>query len=239
MKLVSQSSRMQEIFFRVAPHYGFLNHLLSLGLDTRWRRYAAGLIEVSPEANMLDIATGTGVLALEIARHTKSKVKVIGLDISEEMLTRARRKVEQAGFTRRISFQNAPAEELPFDDDYFEAVAIGFGIRNLSEPIIGLREIYRVLKPEGRAVILEFSLPPYRILRFIYRLYLTMVVPLVGRLIAQDEAYRYLSQSVLKMPGREEFEAVMNETGFQYARHHNLGLGIGVVHLGEKPLSAA
>lgn len=239
MKLVSQSSRMQEIFSRIAPYYDFLNHLLSLGIDLRWRKYAAELIGVGPEATVLDVATGTGDFALKIARHTAPGVKIIGIDISEQMLALAQQKVRQAGLTRRISFQSAPAEDLPFDEGFFEAAVIGFGIRNLSKPAAGLREIYRVLKPGGRAVILEFSLPRYRALRFVYRFYLIVIVPLIGGLIAHSGAYRYLSQSILKLPGREEFEATMEEAGFQYARHHNLSLGIAVVYLGEKPFSAA
>ncbi len=239
MKFVSQPSRMEEIFSRIAPHYDFLNHLLSLGIDLRWRRHAAELVGVGPEAMVLDVATGTGDFAMGIARYTAPGVKIVGIDISELMLDRARRKVKRAGLTRRITFQNAPAEDLPFDEDSFEAAVIGFGIRNLSEPAAGLREIFRVLKPGGRAVILEFSLPQYRALRFIYSFYLIAIVPLIGGLIARSRAYRYLSQSILKLPSREEFEAAMEESGLQYARHHNLSLGIAVVYLGEKPLSVA
>ena len=198
MKLVSQSSRMQEIFSRIAPYYDFLNHLLSLGIDLRWRKYAAELIGVGPEATILDVATGTGDFALKIARHTAPGVKIIGIDISEQMLARARQKVRRAGLTRRISFQSAPAEDLPFDDGFFEAAVIGFGVRNLSEPAAGLREIYRVLKPGGRAVILEFSLPQYRVLCFIYRFYLLVVWT---NLLAAITARQPLPHFTAKLPG--------------------------------------
>lgn len=233
-KLTEKGERIRDMFDTIAPRYDFLNRLLSLGIDRRWRRFAVSQILPPPDGRILDIATGTGDIALEVARQTSSDVMIVGADVSKEMVEIGRQKVAVSPYAGRITFEIAPCEALPFPDAQFDAVTIAFGIRNVVDRPQGLKEMNRVLNPGGRAIILEFSTPTSPIFRAIYLFYFLKVLPAIGGLFSKQSAYRYLPESVLEFPSREDFKALMTEAGFKNLRHFDQTGGIATVYVGEK-----
>ena len=233
-RLTNKGERIQEMFDSIAPRYDFLNRLLSLGIDRRWRRNAVSRLQVPAGGRVLDVATGTGDVALEIARQTSSDVTIVGVDISREMMELGKRKVAASPWPGRITFQVAPCEELPFPDASFDGATIAFGIRNVVERQRGLGELQRVLRPGGRVVVLEFSLPSSPLFEKLYRFYFLTVLPRIGGLFSKQSAYRYLPDSVLEFPSRQEFAAMMRAAGFRTVSHIDLTGGIVTVYVGEK-----
>jgi demethylmenaquinone methyltransferase / 2-methoxy-6-polyprenyl-1,4-benzoquinol methylase len=233
-KLTEKGERIRDMFDTIAPRYDFLNRLLSLGIDRRWRRFAVSQILPPPDGRILDIATGTGDIALEVARQTSSDVMIVGADVSKEMVEIGRQKVAVSPYAGRITFEIAPCEALPFPDAQFDAVTIAFGIRNVVDRSQGLKEMNRVLNPGGRAIILEFSTPTSPIFRAIYLFYFLKVLPAIGGLFSKQSAYRYLPESVMEFPSREVFKALMTEAGFKNLRHFDQTGGIATVYVGEK-----
>ena len=233
-KLSEKGERIREMFDTIAPRYDFLNRLLSLGIDRRWRRFAVSQIQAPPEGRVLDIATGTGDVALEVARQTSADIMIVGADVSREMVEIGKQKVAASPYAGRITFEIAPCEELPFPDEQFDAVTIAFGIRNVVDRLQGLKEMHRVLTPGGRAIILEFSTPISPVFRAIYLFYFLKVLPAIGGLFSKQSAYRYLPDSVMEFPSREEFKALMAQAGFRNPRHFDLTGGIASVYVGEK-----
>lgn len=234
-QLTEKGRGIREMFDRIAPRYDLLNRMLSLGIDRKWRRFAVGQLQVPPDGLVLDIATGTGDVALEAARQTDQSVKIIGSDFTQGMLVLGREKISRSPYRERILLVNAPCESLPHPDRVFDGITIAFGIRNVVDRQQGLREMARVLKPGGRAVILEFATPLNRFFRRIYFFYFLKVLPCLGGLFSQRSAYQYLPDSVLEFPQREEFAGMMEEAGFRDIRIHNLTGGIVAVHVGSKP----
>lgn len=234
-QLTEKGRGIREMFDRIAPRYDLLNRVLSLGIDRKWRRFAVGQLQVPPEGLVLDIATGTGDVALETARQTDQSVKIVGSDFTQGMLVLGREKISSSPYRERILLVNAPCEALPHPDRVFDGITIAFGIRNVVDRQQGLREMARVLKPGGRAVILEFATPLNSIFRRIYFFYFLKVLPCLGGLLSQRSAYQYLPDSVLEFPQREEFAGMMEEAGFRDIRIHNLTGGIVAVHVGSKP----
>lgn len=233
-RLSEKGERIREMFDTIAPRYDLLNRLLSLGIDRRWRTFAVSKIVYEPGGTVLDIATGTGDIALEIARQTPKGVKIVGADISREMVEIGRQKVAASPHSGRITFEIAPCEQLPFPDGAFDSTTIAFGIRNVVDRPRGLSEMCRVLKPGGRAVILEFSMPSSPAFEKLYRFYFLTVLPKIGGLFSRQSAYQYLPDSVLEFPSRDEFKAMMAAAGFSNIRHYDLTFGIATVYLGEK-----
>jgi demethylmenaquinone methyltransferase / 2-methoxy-6-polyprenyl-1,4-benzoquinol methylase len=233
-KLSQKGERIQEMFDTIAPRYDFLNRLLSFGIDRRWRRFAVRQLALPPAGRVLDVATGTGDVALEIARQARQDITIVGVDISREMMELGRRKVLASPFAGRITFESAPCEALPFPDASFDGVTIAFGIRNVVDRPGGLREMHRILKPGGRAVILEFSTPRSRLFKSLYYFYFLRVLPVIGGLFSKFSAYKYLPDSVLGFPTQEEFKALMAEAGFRNLRHTDLTGGIATVYVGDK-----
>ncbi len=233
-KLSEKGERIRSMFDDIAPRYDFLNRLLSFGIDRRWRRFAVGLLAIPAGGGVLDIATGTGDVALEIARQTLPDVSIVGADVSREMVEIGRQKVAASPHAGRITFEIAPCEALPFADNRFDGITIAFGIRNVVDRSLGLAEMHRVLKPGGRAVILEFSTPTSSLFRTLYHFYFLMVLPRIGGLFSRQSAYQYLPDSVMEFPSREEFKKLMATAGFGNLRHHDLTFGIATVFLGEK-----
>ena len=234
-RMTEKGERIREMFDTIAPRYDFLNRLLSLGIDRRWRRYAVGQLAIPAGGQVLDIATGTGDVALEIARQTSSDVTIVGADISGEMVEIGRQKVAASPFASRISFEIAPCEALPFADERFDGITIAFGIRNVVDRQLGLQEMQRVLKPCGRAVILEFSIPSNLLFKTIYNFYFLKVLPRLGGLFSKQSAYQYLPDSVLDFPSRDEFKSMMATAGFFNIRSTDLTFGIATVYVGDKP----
>ncbi len=233
-ELSDRGRGVRKMFDTIAPRYDLLNRLLSLGIDRRWRRFAVGKLEVPAEGRVLDIATGTCDVALEIAARTDSSVLIVGEDFTQGMLVHGQKKLDQSALGRRIMLVNAPCEEIPHPDASFDAVTIAFGIRNVVDREQGLREMVRVLKPGGRAVILEFSNPRSRLFRSLYHFYFCRVLPAIGGLFSQRSAYQYLPDSVLEFPAQETFCTMMTEAGFASVDFTDLTFGISTVYVGDK-----
>lgn len=224
------------MFDGIAPDYDRLNHLMSLGVDRCWRRRAIREI-VTPDRpqQILDLACGTGDFSIEIARRMHPQSRIAGLDLSEGMLAVMRRKVAKAGLEGCISCEQGDSEAMPWPDGHFDRVTIAFGIRNFEHREQALQEILRVLKPGGRLVILELSVPENRILRGCYNLYFMHFVPWIGGLVSGDRAaYRYLPASVRQFPGRREWTAAMVRCGYAQVRHKAFTFGLCRMYVGEK-----
>ncbi|MBJ6725896.1 bifunctional demethylmenaquinone methyltransferase/2-methoxy-6-polyprenyl-1,4-benzoquinol methylase UbiE [Geomesophilobacter sediminis] len=233
--LSEKGERIRAMFGSIAPRYDLLNRLLSLGIDQRWRRFAVAKIGVTgATGRVLDVATGTGDVALEIAAQTKDGVTIVGADFCPEMVELGKVKVENSRFRGRISFQVAPCEEMPFETGTFDAATIAFGIRNVVDRAKGLAEMRRVLRDGGKVVILEFSTPTLPIFRNIYHFYFLKVLPKIGGMFSRFSAYQYLPDSVLEFPSRDTFKGMMREVGFKDVQHFDLTGGIATVYVGTK-----
>ncbi len=235
VQLSDKGRRIREMFDGIAPRYDLLNRLLSMGIDRRWRTFAVGRLQVPENGRVLDIATGTGDVALEIARQTAPSVRIVGEDFTQGMLVRGREKIDQSPHRDRILLVNAPCEAIPHPGGVFDGITIAFGIRNVVDRPAGLREMCRVLKPGGRAVILEFSNPRSPLFKKLYYFYFRRLLPLIGGLLSSRSAYQYLPDSVLEFPGQEEFKAMMAAAGFVNLRHFDRTGGIATVFVGDKP----
>lgn len=234
-KLTDKGRGIRDMFDTIAPRYDFLNRLLSFGIDRSWRSFAVGRLRIPEHGRVLDIATGTGDVAIEIAKRTPASVVIVGSDFTQGMLVRGQQKVAASPFAHRIVFANAPCEALPHPDGVFDGVTIAFGIRNVVERQTGLNEMRRVLKPGGRVVILEFSTPTSRFFRALYYFYFRRLLPLIGGLFSSRGAYTYLPDSVLEFPARSEFKAMLTTAGFVDVRHFDLTFGIATVYIGVCP----
>ena len=230
------NQQVQKIFSDIAPRYDLLNRLLSCGQDQYWRKRA--VTRLSPQAGerFLDIATGTGDVALEIIRKTPNDSgRVMGMDFSEKMLELAQRKIDSQGKSNCIQLKSGSAESLPFEDNSFDGTTTAFGVRNFSDAGKSLREMHRVLKPGGRCVILEFSLPRNSVLNALYRFYFEVLLPKVGRLISRHpRAYTYLPETVASFPVRKEFSSLMQQAGFVNVAFKELTFGIVILYSGVK-----
>ena len=231
-----KKENIRQMFDGIAPDYDRLNHLMSLGVDRSWRRRALREIvdALRPQA-VLDIACGTGDFSLAIARRMHPDSRITGLDLSEGMLAVMREKVAKAGLSERISCLQGDCEEMPFADGSFDVVTIAFGIRNFEHREAALREILRVLRPGGRLVILELSVPEDKLLRWGYNLYFMHFVPWIGGLVSGDKAaYKYLPASVQQFPGRREWTATMARCGYADVRHRAFTFGLCRMYTGNK-----
>lgn len=224
------------MFAGIANRYDLLNHLLSGNTDKRWRRLVAKRLHevLSQEgARALDVACGTGDLSLALAKGTGARV--VGTDFCRPMLEIAQRKASADDFAE-IPFIEGDALQLPFADSSFDAVTIAFGLRNLASVEAGLKELRRVLKPQGRAAILEFSIPVIPGFRALFRFYFTRVLPKVGGMISGSRgAYEYLPDSVSRFPDQKRLAAMMSEAGFEEVEYKNLTGGVAALHLGTRP----
>lgn len=233
-RLSDKGEKIQQMFGAIAPKYDFLNRLLSFGIDRRWRKQAVRLLKYREGARILDVATGTGDVALEIARSTPASVRITGADFCKEMVELGEVKVAASQYAERIDFKVAPCEDLPFASDTFDSITIAFGIRNVVDRKLGLAEMWRVLRPGGRMIILEFSTPRSQLFRQIYYFYFRRLLPVVGGLFSRYNAYKYLPDSVLEFPSHEEFSRMMSEAGFRNIHLHELTFGIATIYAGEK-----
>ncbi|GGM98637.1 demethylmenaquinone methyltransferase [Thermus composti] len=223
---------MRRMFSEIAPRYDLLNRLLSFGADLRWRRRAVALALEKAPRRILDLATGTGDLAL-LLKERAPEAEVVGADFAPPMLEIARRKAASRGL--EVAFLEADALALPFPDGAFDAVTIAFGFRNFADYEKALRELYRVLAPGGRLVLLEFPPPPRGAFGLVYRVYFQRVLPLLGGLLSGNfGAYRYLPESVEAFPTPEALKALMEGAGFSVA-YELLTFGVAAIHVGDKP----
>jgi demethylmenaquinone methyltransferase/2-methoxy-6-polyprenyl-1,4-benzoquinol methylase len=223
-----EEAQVREMFDRIAGIYDRLNTVMTAGLHHQWRRRAADLAALKPGDRALDVATGTGDLALELARRVAPYGEVIGVDFAERMLELARAKA--GPLPLRLEVANALA--LPFPDDEFDAATVGFGARNFSDLARGLREMARVVRPGGRVVVLEITTPRRRPLSTFFELWFDRAVPALGRIAGDPQAYEYLPSSVRRFPGPEELAATMSRSGVTEIRYVITGGGIIALHVG-------
>jgi demethylmenaquinone methyltransferase / 2-methoxy-6-polyprenyl-1,4-benzoquinol methylase len=235
----SKSEQVRDMFSKIAPRYDFLNKLLSLGIDRRWRKSASRRIKSRQGGRILDIATGTGDMAMEAARATEGSVKIIGVDFCAAMVEIGRTKLTTSDLSSRIALGVASCEALPFHNDTFDSATIAFGIRNVVDRNLGLREILRTLLPGGRIVILEFSNPKSRLFKTVYHFYFRRLLPAIGGIFSDSRAYRYLPDSVLEFPDQGTFKMLMVEAGFEKVSHTDYTFGIVTCYVGEKPISSS
>lgn len=224
------------MFDSIAPEYDRLNHLMSLNMDKLWRRRALQKIVIKDKSQqILDIACGTGDFSIAIAESANPSTKIEGIDISEGMLEVMRNKLSEKGLDGRVSARLGDSEALPYGNGSFDRVTIAFGIRNFEHREKALEEILRVLKPGGRLVILELSIPSNALVKFAFKLYFTKFVPLIGGKISGDKgAYSYLPESVIKFPGKKEWIATMESCGYSQVTHKAFTFGICRMYTGEK-----
>jgi demethylmenaquinone methyltransferase/2-methoxy-6-polyprenyl-1,4-benzoquinol methylase len=221
------------MFDNISHRYDLLNHLLSMGIDIRWRRKAIRLLKPLRPKEILDVATGTGDLAIE-ALATGAE-KVTGIDISEGMLEKGRRKLQKLKLDGKIELKAGDSEDLAFPDNKFDAVVVAFGVRNFENLERGLSEMLRVTRPGGMVVIIEFSKPSRFPLKQIFQFYFNRILPVVGRLISSDRsAYRYLPESVKTFPEGEDFLSILSATGYKNTKCIPLTFGISSVYTGSK-----
>jgi demethylmenaquinone methyltransferase/2-methoxy-6-polyprenyl-1,4-benzoquinol methylase len=228
-----KKEQVASMFDRIAGRYDFMNHFLSMGIDISWRKKAVKLLKGHPIDHLLDIATGTADLA--IAMLDTGANKITGLDISQGMLDVGTKKIKDKGLEDKITLKLGDSENIPFEDASFEAITVSFGVRNFENLEKGLGEIYRVLKPNGKVVVLEFSQPTSFPFKQIYNFYFKYILPLIGRIASKDtEAYDYLQRSVHAFPFGDAFLNKLNEQGFKSTKTKSLTLGIASIYTGVK-----
>lgn len=227
--------QVQRMFNRIAPTYDRLNRIISLGLDKRWRRYGLELLTPFEPHQVLDIATGTGDLAIDMLGQVPSIESVLGVDISEEMMRQGVHKVRALELDHKISFSREDCTALSFEDEQFDAATIGFGIRNFADIPQAAREIHRVLRPGKPLLIIELTEPRNPILRLGYKLYAGKIIPLIGRLISHDpDAYSYLPRSIAAVPQREAMVELLTQAGFSEAYYRTLCPGTCAIYMAIK-----
>jgi len=224
-----------EVFHSVANKYDLMNDLMSMGMHRLWKRFAIDQCGVRKGNVVLDIAGGTGDLTARLADRVGKDGRVYLSDINSSMLAAGRGRLADRGIAGNVEVVQADAEHLPFPDNYFDCVIIGFGLRNVTRKEAALRSMYRVLKPGGRGLVLEFSKPRLPALSKVYDAYSFNILPLLGKMVANDEAsYRYLAESIRKHPDQDLLKSMMEEAGFERTHYFNLAGGIVAVHKGYK-----
>jgi demethylmenaquinone methyltransferase/2-methoxy-6-polyprenyl-1,4-benzoquinol methylase len=230
-----EKSKVAEMFNSIAHGYDFLNRTLSLGTDRIWRRKLGKMLDVYNPVFILDVATGTGDLAIECTKGKNRKNrKITGIDISEKMLEKGREKIERKNLAGCIDLRYGDSENMEFESNTFDAVIVGFGVRNFENLEKGLREMHRVTKPSGRVFILDFSMPRNPVIRTLYRFYFFRILPLIGKTVSgNNHAYRYLPESVSYFPQYGQMTDLMSKAGFANAEYKPLTFGIAVIYSGE------
>ena len=233
MASLSKKQQVREMFDDISPKYDFLNHFLSFGIDYRWRKRLVGELALHKPVTVLDVATGTGDLAIAIA--SLKPEKIVGIDISEKMLEIGRQKLIVKELDKLITLRRADAEKIPFSDNSFEAITVAFGVRNFENLELGLKEMHRVLRPGGVMLILEFSHPSSFPMKQLYGIYSRYVIPVMGRFISgNSKAYTYLPESVAAFPSGKNFLDILKSQGLKNTKQLNLSMGIASIYIGEK-----
>lgn len=229
-----KASRVGEVFHSVASRYDVMNDLMSMGVHRIWKRYTLERTGVRPGMKILDLAGGTGDLAGAFAPRVGPKGQIVICDINASMLEAGRDRMLDEGHVGNLDFVQADAEQLPYPDDYFDRVTIAFGLRNVTRKERALAEMRRVIKPGGRVLVLEFS-QPVALLRPIYDVYSFKMLPMMGKLVANDaDSYRYLAESIRMHPDQETLAGMMRDAGLERVEYDNLTGGIVALHRGTK-----
>ena len=231
----SKKKQVSEMFDSIAPRYDFINRFLSAGTDIGWRKKAIQYFQKDQPKIILDVATGTGDMAMMTAKMLKPE-KIIGIDISEKMLEYGRKKIEKEKLPTKIELVNGDAETINFPDHSFDGVMVAFGVRNFENLEKGLQEILRVLKPGALLIVLEFSKPVIPGVKSLYSFYMKVLAPQIAKLFRQNQqAYKYLNESAKAFPDRQQFENILKQTGYSHTLWKPLSLGICCIYSGRKP----
>ena len=227
----TKKEQVEEMFDNIAPNYDKLNHIISFNLDRIWRRRVMRIVRRSKATKIMDIATGTGDLAIAIAKRIDG-THILGVDLSEEMLVVARRKVQKQGLEERIILEKGDAENLAMvEDGSIDAVTVAFGVRNFENLEQGLREIYRTLREGGKFVVLELSVPKNRLIRWFYAQYSHRILPSIGAMISKDkQAYVYLPESIDEFPEPERFADMLKDAGFKGVKRRKQSFGVAHIY---------
>ena len=232
----AKKQQVEEMFDSIACRYDLMNRLFSAGIDMKWRKKTIGLLKKLEPKTILDMATGTADMAI-LACRLLNPEKITGLDLSAEMLELGRKKIEKEQLGDKIRLQTGDSETINFADNTFDAVMVAFGVRNFENLEKGLAEMLRVVRPGGRLVILEFSKPRRKAVKFLYNLYMRIVAPQVARWFRQNkEAYQYLNASANAFPDRQLFTDILKKAGYTDTGFQPLTLGICCIYSGKKPL---
>jgi len=232
-KSIAKTEQVAEMFDNISGKYDFLNHFFSLGIDKIWRRKVRNIVKDIPHNNLLDVATGTGDLAVALSKLEGAKI--IGVDISNKMLEVGKVKVEKKKLSDRIELKYGDSLNLPFDDNKFDAVTVAFGVRNFENIGKGLSEISRVLNKDGKIIVLEFSNPSKFPVKQLFNFYSRRLMPFIGKLVSKDSrAYSYLPESVQAFPTEDKFAKIIEENGFTNATYKNVSFGIAAIHVATK-----
>ncbi len=231
----TKKEQVEQMFDNIAPTYDKLNHIMSLNIDRMWRRRVVRIVRRAGVSKMVDVATGTGDLAIAIAKRC-DRTHILGIDLSEEMLAVARAKVQRQGLEGRVMLQKGDAEQLTtVADESVDAVTVAFGVRNFENLEKGLGELYRVVRKGGIVVILEFSTPRNRLVRWAYHQYSDRLIPSIGAMISNDrKAYTYLPESVKEFPEPERFIELLNKVGFERVCRRQQSCGIAQIYIATK-----
>ncbi len=233
--LEQKASLVENVFSSVAPKYDLMNDLMSFGLHRIWKKFTIHEAALRPGQRVLDVASGTGDLAKIFAKQVGQNGQVIMTDINEAMLAVGRDRLADAGIVGNVEYVQADAENLPFTDNYFDCITIAFGLRNVTDKQQAMRSMYRVLKPGGKLLILEFSHPQVPLLNTLYDLYSFNVIPKLGELVSRDkESYQYLVESIRMHPNQETLKSMLQEAQFEDVTYFNLTGGIVALHKGHK-----
>lgn len=225
---------VKDIFNDIAPKYDLLNHLLSMNIDKGWRRKAMRYIGENEKGHLLDVACGTGDFSIAALRAGVRKVT--GIDISKNMVEVGRKKIAEAGLSSVIDLRTGDSEKMEFTEGEFDVVTVAFGVRNFEHLELGLKEMQRVLKPGGKAIILEFSMPEHFPMKQMYKFYFRSILPSIGGWISGNKAaYSYLPESVMKFPQGQAFLDIMTACGFTEVMRQKLSFGIASLYIGKKP----
>lgn len=224
------------MFAQIAPRYDLLNHVLSLGIDIRWRKKVVAKLRLDQDAPILDCCTGTGDLALLLAKRVAGRVEVIGSDFCSEMLQFARKKHQASQHNLPVKFVEADAQNLPFESNKFQAVTVAFGLRNVQDTEKGISELVRVCRPGGQVAVLEFSKPTAPGLKQLYQVYFQRVLPRLGQSIAKNDhsAYEYLPSSVVEFPCGQQLSDKLSSLGLTNVKYYPFTLGVATLYLGDK-----
>lgn len=230
-----KEASMAGMFNRIAPRYDFLNRMLSFRRDVYWRKQVVRQLPKGPDLVVIDIATGTGDLAIAMCQQAPNVAKVYGIDVSDAMMAYGHYKMEDLGLLPKIELRGCSASDLLFDDATFDAATVAFGVRNFSDLDLSLKEMARVLKPGGRALVLEFSMPKNPIVRFFYLLYFRHLLPIIGGWLSKDaDAYQYLNTSVESFETNESFKKRMSDSGFDVVMEKPMTLGVVTIYVADK-----
>lgn len=229
----SKKEQVAKMFNNIAPKYDLLNHTLSMGIDILWRKKAVKILKKLQPKKVLDIACGTGDFAIEDLKS--GATEVIGLDISKGMVDVGIGKVNKKGLADKVSLRVGDSENIPFEENSFDGITVGFGVRNFENLEKGLSEMHRVLNPEGQLIVLEFSKPKKFPIKHLYFFYFKFILPKIGRLVSKDQtAYTYLPDSVNAFPDGEKFTAILEKVGFKSTKIIPCSFGIASIYVGTK-----